>query len=285
MKAYKGFDKDLTCKKFKYEIGKEYSVPPEQVKLCEIGFHSCENPFDVLRYYKLIGSRFCEVEISGKTERKEKEDSKICSEKIKVVNEISLKDFINLSVRFLFEKCKTSPNANSGYCGQAAASGYCGQAAASGDYGQAAASGYSGQAAASGYSGQAAASGNYGQAAASGYHGQAAASGDSGQAAASGDSGQAAASGDSGQAAASGNYGQAAASGYCGQAAASGDKSVAVSTGYAGRAMAAKGNWIVLAERQDDWIIKTVKAFRVDGKKIKADTLYMLKNGKPVVVK
>ena len=240
MKAYKGFDKDLTCQKFKYEIGKEYSVPPEQVKLCESGFHSCENPFDVLRYYKLIGSRFCEVEISGKTERKEKEDSKICSEKIKVVNEISLKDFINLSVGFLFEKCKTSPNANSGNYGLAAASGYCGQAAASGDYGQAAASGDTGQAAASGYSGLAAASGN---------------------------------------------YGQAAASGNSGLAAASGDKSVAVSTGYAGRAMAAKGNWIVLAERQDDWIIKTVKAFRVDGKKIKADTLYMLKNGKPVVVK
>ena len=62
MKAYKGFDKDLKCRGFQYEIGKEYEEP--KADLCACGFHACENPIDVFGYYHPADSRYCEVEIS-----------------------------------------------------------------------------------------------------------------------------------------------------------------------------------------------------------------------------
>ena len=60
MKLYKGFTKDLKCRDFQYEIGKEYHE--ETADLCHAGFHACENPLDTLRYYAPGSSRYCEVE-------------------------------------------------------------------------------------------------------------------------------------------------------------------------------------------------------------------------------
>ena len=61
MKAYKGFNKDMTCRGFQYEIGKEYET--DAADLCSIGFHACENPLDCFVYYAPATSRYCEVEI------------------------------------------------------------------------------------------------------------------------------------------------------------------------------------------------------------------------------
>lgn len=65
--TYKGFDKDLKCRGFQYEVGKEYELPKgESVSVCSNGFHACESPLEVLDYYFMDGhanlSRFCEVE-------------------------------------------------------------------------------------------------------------------------------------------------------------------------------------------------------------------------------
>ena len=295
MKAYKGFDKDLKCRRFQYEVGKEYEEA--NAALCKKGFHACENPLDTFRYYRPTDSRYCEVDVDDNGERNST-DSKVCGKHIKISAEIGLKGVINAGVRFVFDKCESATEENaSGWSGNAAASGDSGNAAASGWSGNAAASGWRGNAAASGERGNAAASGNLGNAAASGERGNAAASGWSGNAAASGWRGNAAASGERGNAAASGNLGNAAASGERGNAAASGDSGTAVVTGFAGRATAlgeqclavawgedslargTVGNWIVVSERDDDGNIIDVKIAKVDGDTVKADTWYKLVNG------
>ena len=175
MKAYKGFDKDLKCRGFQYEVGKEYEEG--SAELCKKGFHACENPLDTFRYYGPTDSRYCEVDVDDNGERNST-DSKVCGKHIKIGAEIGLKGVINAGVRFVFDKCESATEENaSGESGNAAASGWRGNAAASGESGNAAASGESGNAAASGWSGNAAASGVRGNAAVTGRYGKASAIG------------------------------------------------------------------------------------------------------------
>ena len=175
MKACKGFDKDLKCRGFQYEVGKEYEEG--SAKLCKKGFHACENPLDTFRYYGPTDSRYCEVDVDDNGERNSG-DSKVCGKHIKIGAEIGLKGVINAGVRFVFDKCESATEENtSGWRGNAAASGERGNAAASGESGNAAASGLRGNAAASGEMGNAAASGESGTAAVTGRYGKASAIG------------------------------------------------------------------------------------------------------------
>jgi hypothetical protein len=72
--------------------------------------------------------------------------------------------------------------------------------------------------------------------------------------------------------------------GYQSAAIVKGKDSIAFSMGIEGKASGALGCWIVLAEWKQDkkgnWKIKSVKSARVDGKRIKPDTFYILKDGK-----
>ena len=166
MKAYKGFDKDLKCRGFQYEVGKEYEE--ESAKLCKKGFHACENPLDTFQYYAPTDSRYCEVDVDDNGERNSY-DSKVCGKHIRIGAEIGLKGVINAFVRFVLDKCESATEENaSGESGNAAASGESGNAAASGESGNAAASGWSGNAAASGVRGTASVTGPYGKASALG---------------------------------------------------------------------------------------------------------------------
>ena len=166
MKAYKGFDKDLKCRGFQYEVGKEYEEA--NAALCKKGFHACENPLDTFRYYRPTDSRYCEVDVDDNGERNST-DSKVCGKHIKISAEIGLKGVINAGVRFVFDKCESATEENaSGWSGNAAASGERGNAAASGNLGNAAASGERGNAAASGDSGTAVVTGFAGRATALG---------------------------------------------------------------------------------------------------------------------
>jgi hypothetical protein len=182
--AYKGFNADLTCRGFQYAEGETYTHDGE-IEACAGGFHACEYPLDVLRYYSPNTSRFFVVEQSGTLSR-HNEDSKVASSKIKIGVELNLAGLIKAAVEYTFARAKPidpespaySTDENglataSGDSGAATASGYSGAATASGDSGAATASGYSGAATASGDSGAATASGRHSVAMASGFRGRA----------------------------------------------------------------------------------------------------------------
>ena len=127
MKAYKGFDKDLKCRGFQYEIGKEYEEP--EASVCNRGFHACEEPIDVLKYYEPgKGSRYCEVEQDGQLIRSD-EDSKIASTNLKVVGEIGIPGIVKAQIEYVKSRCTNEHNAEPG---KPATAGYRGAATSRG---------------------------------------------------------------------------------------------------------------------------------------------------------
>lgn len=111
IKAYKAFDKDLSCRGFKYEVGKEYEETGD-IKACEKGFHACPYPLDVFGYYAPAGSRFCEVEQSGKID--DSESDKVCSSKIRIGAELDIRGLVKAAVSFVKERCTNECNADPG---------------------------------------------------------------------------------------------------------------------------------------------------------------------------
>ena len=102
MKAYKGFDKDLKCKDFQYEIGKTYEEPTAE--LCEKGFHACEYPLDVFEYYAPGNmSRYCEVDLDDVSDKKSNKDSKRCGKKIAMKAEIGIAGLVKAQIQYVKE--------------------------------------------------------------------------------------------------------------------------------------------------------------------------------------
>ena len=97
MKAFKGFNKDLKCRDFQYEIGKEYKE--KEASLCNKGFHACEYPLDCFGYYAPAESRFCEVEVDA-TDERHSTDTKICGTKIKIGAEIGIPRLIKAAIEY-----------------------------------------------------------------------------------------------------------------------------------------------------------------------------------------
>ena len=282
IKAYKAFDEDLSCRGFKYEVGKEYEETGD-IKACEKGFHACPYPLDVFGYYAPAGSRFCEVEQSGKID--DSESDKVCSSKIRIGAELDIRGLVKAAVSYVKERCTNECNAEPGKPATAGDRG----AATAGDYG-AATAGYYGAATAgncgaatagdcgaatAGYYG-AATAGNHG-AATAGNHG-AATAGNHG-AATAGDCG-AATAGDCG-AATAGDYGAATARGK----ALTGSNGLSVARGKNVQVKGGIGAILVIAEERDNtYDIVDWKAVVVDGEVVKADTWYRLENGELVEV-
>ena len=103
MKMYKGFDKDMKCRDFQYEVGKTYEEPTAE--LCEKGFHACEYPLDVFEYYSPGNmSRYCEVDLDEVSGKKSNEDSKRCGKKIAVKAEIDIAGLVKAAVDYTMEK-------------------------------------------------------------------------------------------------------------------------------------------------------------------------------------
>ena len=134
IKAYKAFDKDLSCRGFKYEVGKEYEETGD-IKACEKGFHACPYPLDVFSYYTPAGSRFCEVEQSGKID--DSESDKVCSSKIRIGAELDIRGLVKAAVSYVKERCTNECNAKPGKPATAGDGG----AATAGDSGAATARG------------------------------------------------------------------------------------------------------------------------------------------------
>lgn len=105
--AYKGFNSDLTCRGFQYKIGEKYSCD-EKIILCEKGFHACKEPLDVLLYYDKPDSRYCIVEQSGEIIKCEHNNTKQVSSKIKIIKEINLVGLVKAEVERLGETTKNN---------------------------------------------------------------------------------------------------------------------------------------------------------------------------------
>ena len=105
MKAYKGFDKNMQCRGFQYEVGKTYET--KRADLCETGFHACESPLDVFGYYEPNHSRYCEVELDGVTDQHDK-DSKRCGTKISIGAEIGIPGLVKAHIEYVKSRVSES---------------------------------------------------------------------------------------------------------------------------------------------------------------------------------
>ena len=114
MKCFKGFDKDLKCRDFHYEIGKEYTE--EKADICNCGFHACEFPMDVFDYYPPSDSRYCEVDLE-ENGQKSSDDSKRVGKKISVKAEIGIAGIIKAGVEYIKEQVNWEDDkaTNTGY--------------------------------------------------------------------------------------------------------------------------------------------------------------------------
>ena len=287
IKSYKGFNKDMTCRGFQYEEGKEYEE--ETADACHSGFHACEHPLDCLNYYSPNESVYHEVEQSGEFDRGE-DDSKVASTKIKIGARLDISGLVKAAIDFTMSRVKKEAKSDEDY-GASSATGYCGASSATGNCGASSATGDYGASSATGYKGASSATGDYGASSATGYYGASSATGYKGASSATGDYGASSATG---------NCGASSATGYKGASSANDPESVAVAWGYKGKAMGVLGSHIVLAEwkyigsKEDDrydkaeqeaWEFIDAKMFLVDGRKVKPDTWYRLENGELVEVK
>ena len=132
VKGYKIFNADWTCRDFKFEVGKTYKHDGE-AKLCESGFHFCENPIDCFFYYPPTG-KLAEVEADATDETHPKDSKRVAGE-IKIVGEISLSAAVQAGVKFILSKVnfKDAPATNTGDFSAATNTGYQSAATNTGD--------------------------------------------------------------------------------------------------------------------------------------------------------
>ena len=288
VKAFKGFNKDLTCRGFQYEEGKEFET--ERAECCEAGFHACEYPLDVFHYYSPAQSIFHEVEMSGDMDR-ETCDSKICSTKIKIGAKLSIAGLVKCAIDFTMARINKEASSDESY----------GASSATGDYGASSATGYRGASSATGNYGASSATGNCGASSATGYRGASSATGDYGASSATGYRGASSATGNYGASSATGNCGASSATGYRGASSVSDPTGVAVAWGHEARAKGCKGSHLILSDwrytgekysdgdykhpyDKDCWELAGAVMVMVDGEKIKEDTYYRCIEGSVVEV-
>ena len=246
MIVYKGTDKDMKCRGFQFDLGKEYVE--EEAKLCNKGFHGCEYPLDVFAHYAPADSRFFVADLDGVTDE-EKGDSKRAGTKIKLRAEIGIAGIVKAAVEYIKERAESSDNQT----------GDCSAATNTGNRSAATNTGYCSAATNTGNRSAATNTGDCSAATNTGYCSAATNTGDCSAATNTGD--RSAATVD-------------------------GKESIAIVTGVDSKASGAIGCWLVLTERGgwngDTYPIKEVRAVKVDGAAIKPEVFYKLENGEVV---
>lgn len=333
--SYKGFNKDLQCKDFQYEVGKEYEQEGE-IKCCEKGFHACRFPTDVFLYYPPINNnRYCTVIQSGDiAENNNATDSKVASSKIYIESEISTEQLIEAGInnilknasKYIYIKDATSKNCcsknrnttiiNNSYAGAAinmesysaainnkensviastnkhsvvinrASDSVAGTTednsiiynTKEGDSSICSSTGGSSIIRSAADESITASTGWYSYIINNGYMSIAVGNG-MGTCIKTTKSHSTAVGIGSKSHVEVGNYSVAISTGIYSTARAIDKESIAIATGKCSGAAGNLGDWIVLTEYNKYGIIKEVKAFRVDGEKIKADTFYKLVDG------
>ena len=131
MIVYKGTDKEMKCRDFQFELGKEYVE--EEAKLCYKGFHGCEYPLDVFAHYAPADSRFFVADLDGVTDEEAEDDSKRVGTKIKLRAEIGIAGVVKAAVEYIKEKAESSKN-QTGDCSAATNTGNCSAATNTGSH-------------------------------------------------------------------------------------------------------------------------------------------------------
>ena len=271
MKCYKGFDKDLKCRDFQYEIGKEYEE--ERAEICDTGFHACENPLDIFGYYAPADSRYCEVELDANDQKSD--DSKRVGKKISIKAEIGIAGIIKAGLEYIKGQVNWDDDKKSN-TGDYSAATNTGDCSAATNTGNRSAATNTGNRSAATNTGDWSAATNTGDRSAATNTGNWSAATNTGDCSAATNTGNRSAATNTGDRSAATNTGDWSA------ATVEGKESVAMAIGYNSKAKGSLGCFIVLAECKElggEYHIVDVKSAKVDGEKIKPDTFYKLING------
>ncbi|ECD8963623.1 hypothetical protein FM031_09850 [Salmonella enterica] len=275
--TFKGFNKDLTCRDFQFAIGETFHHDGK-VEACGSGFHACECPFDVFSYYPPAESRYAETISFGVIDREEEGDTKIASASITIKSELTLPQFIQRGIEWIWSKIdksleqqimtgNRSAATNTGDWSAATNTGDWSAATNTGDWSAATNTGYQSAATNTGNRSAATNTGDWSAATNTGY--QSAAT-NTGNRSAATNTGYRSAATNTGYQSAATNTGDLSA------AEVSGSQSVAASLGIEGKARASEGGAIVLCYRDEDGELIHIRASKVGENGIMPDIWYQL---------
>ncbi|MCH5695840.1 hypothetical protein WIX23_14390 [Salmonella enterica] len=302
--TFKGFNKDLKCRDFQFEIGKTFHHDGK-VEACVSGFHACECPFDVFSYYSPADSRFAETISFGITNREEDGDTKIASASITIKAELTLPQFIQRGIEWIWSKIDKSLEQQI-MCGDCSAATNTGNRSAATNTGNRSAATNTGDWSAATNTGNRSAASNTGDCSAATNTGDWSAATNTGDCSAASNTGNCSAATNTGDCSAASNTGNCSAATNTGNRSAatntgnrsaatntgnrsaatntgdwsaaevSGSQSVAASLGIEGKARASEGGAIVLCYRDEDGELIHIRASKVGENGIMPNTWYQL---------
>ncbi|ENQ3673838.1 hypothetical protein ACEO0S_001150 [Salmonella enterica] len=302
--TFKGFNKDLTCRDFQFAIGETFHHDGK-VEACGSGFHACECPFDVFSYYPPAESRYAETISFGVIDREEEGDTKIASASITIKSELTLPQFIQRGIEWIWSKIDKSLEqqimtgdwsaatntgnqsaatntgdwsaaTNTGDWSAATNTGNRSAATNTGDWSAATNTGNRSAATNTGYQSAATNTGNQSAATNTGNRSAATNTGDWSAATNTGNQSAATNTGNRSAATNTGDWSAATNTGDWSAAEVSGSQSVAASLGIEGKARASEGGAIVLCYRDEDGELIHIRASKVGENGIMPDIWYQL---------